>query len=148
KEKSFPAIPLPLQSSAFYFIINRLQKLFVCFRMLQPSQETLCKVVRVLHRLSDHPHFFQVIFGNEQLFFSRAGAHNINRWENSSFSKTPVKMQFHIPGPFKFFINDIIYAGTGIDQGCRKNRQTAAFFDIASCSEKTLRAMESSWVDS
>ncbi|MPN25282.1 hypothetical protein SDC9_172689 [bioreactor metagenome] len=55
-------------------------------------------------------------------------------------------MEFHISSAFKFFVNDVIQTGAGINQGGGDNGERAAFFQVARGAEKTFRRIERGWV--
>ncbi|CDE75885.1 putative uncharacterized protein [Sutterella sp. CAG:521] len=52
-------------------------------------------------------------------------------------------MHFHVAGAFEFFIDHIIHAAAGIDQGGGDDRKRAAFLKITGGTKNALGAMQS-----
>ena len=51
-------------------------------------------------------------------------------------------MDLHIARAFEFFVDHVIHARAGIDQGRRDDGERAAFLNIARRAEKTLGALQ------
>ena len=81
----------------------------------------------------------QYIGHQQQLLAARAGAVDVDCRVNAFFGHTAVKVNLHIAGAFEFFIDDIVHAAAGFDQGGGDDGQRPAFLDIARCAEEALR---------
>ena len=74
----------------------------------------------------------------QQLLLARARPVDVDRRENTLFRDTPIEMDFHITGAFKFFINKIIHTAAGINETGSNNSQTTTFFNVSSRTEETF----------
>src|SRR5205823_6419938 len=80
---------------------------------------------------------------NEQLFFSGAGTLNINRGKGALVHQLAVENDFTVARSFEFFEDDIVHAGTSVDERGGNDGQRAAFFDVPRGTEETLRTLQS-----
>ena len=51
-------------------------------------------------------------------------------------------MDFHVAGTLEFFINHIVHTAAGFYQSSADDRERAAFFQIAGCTENAFRALQ------
>src|SRR5574343_1156603 len=51
-------------------------------------------------------------------------------------------MDLHVAGALEFFIDHIVHAAAGVDQGGSDNRQGAAFLDVTGRTEEALRLLQ------
>src|SRR5947209_4790024 len=90
---------------------------------------------------AQHPNPGEIIFRDEELFFTRAGSLNINRREGTLVDELAVEDDFRIAGAFEFFKDHIVHARASVDEGSRDNGQGSAFFDVSCRAEETLGAL-------
>ena len=93
---------------------------FVLFSLSMSSSMASTGRQRV-QNFSQHPDSGQIFFRNQQLFFSSAGALNINRRERSLVDELAVEDDFHVAGAFEFFKDHVVHAGPGVNQGSSNN---------------------------
>ena len=56
--------------------------------------------------------------------------------------EAPVEVQLHVARALELFENHFVHTAAGVDQRGGENRQAAAFLNVASCSEETLRLVQ------
>ena len=96
---------------------------------------------RVQH-LAQNPDARQVFFGNQQLFFSGAGALNVDGREDALVDQLAVEDDFHVAGALELFKDHVVHARAGIDQGGGDDGERSAFFDVAGRAEEALRPLQ------
>src|SRR5258708_5268982 len=81
---------------------------------------------------AQYPNALQIILGNEQFFFTRPRALNINRRKSALIHQFAVENDFRIAGAFEFFEDHIVHARTSVDECRRNDSQRSALFDVSS----------------
>lgn len=57
----------------------------------------------------------------------------VDSWEDVFFSNFMREVQFYVIGVFKFFVDNFVYFGIGVDQCCGDDGQVIVFFDVMCC---------------
>src|SRR5205823_11621779 len=83
----------------------------------------------------------------QQFFAASAGKPDVDGGEDTAFSKFAVQQQFHVAGTLKFFVDYIVHAAAGIDQGCGDDGQAAALFNFTGSSEEAFGWEESARIE-
>ena len=63
---------------------------------------------------------------------------DVDGGEDAAFGKFAVEQQFHVAGALEFFVDHVIHAAAGIDQGCGDDGQAATLFDFTRCAKEAF----------
>src|SRR6185437_308286 len=96
---------------------------------------------RVQH-LAQHPDAVEVVLGDEQLLFARAGALDVNRGEDALVHELAVEDDLHVAGALELLEDDLVHAAAGLDQRGGDDGERAAFLDVAGGAEEALGALQ------
>src|SRR3546814_20330923 len=72
---------------------------------------------------------------------------SVERGEDALVGDLAVKHDFAIAGALELFEDDLIHTAARINQSRGNNGERTTFFDIASCTEETLRTLERISID-
>ena len=129
--------------------IHRAQELGASLRLADFLQEEL-HGIHCADRMQDfakQPHAIELFLEEQQFFFARAGASDVDGREDPLIGELAIQVDLHIARALEFLEDDVIHSTAGVDERRRDNRQAAAFFDIASRAEKAFRALQRVRVD-
>ena len=84
----------------------------------------------------------QFVLAGQQFFAAGAGAVDVDRRIDTLFGDDAVQVQLHVAGALEFFVDHIVHARAGVDQGRGDDRQAAAFLDIAGRAEEALGPLQ------
>src|ERR1039458_6048254 len=137
--------PLPRQLQ----LAHLRQKFAVRPRLSQPLNEQLHSLnrrQRVQH-LAQHPDPLQILFRNQQLLLTRAGALDINGRERPLIHQFAIQDDFRIARALEFFKDHVVHARPGVDQRGSDDGERSPFFNVASRSKEALRTLQSIRID-
>src|ERR1700674_2080018 len=101
---------------------------------------------RIQH-LAQHPDALQILFGNQQLFLTRARALDINCRESPLIHQFAIQDDFRVACALEFFKDHVVHTRTGVDECSGDDGKRAAFFDVAGRSKETLWTLQRVRID-
>ena len=105
------------------------------------------EVVHVVEQLAQHPHFLQNVGQEQQFLAAGAGAIDVDRRIDTLFGHASIEVDFQIAGTLELFVDDVVHAAAGVDQGGGDDGQRTAFLDVARGAEEALRLLQGVGVD-
>ncbi len=67
---------------------------------------------------------------------------DIHSREDPAFRKPAAKMEFHIPGSFKFLVYEIIHAAPRIDEAGGNDGERSSLLDVSGSAKEALGRVE------
>ena len=107
-------------------------------------EQELHRIDRV-HRMehfAENPEAIEDFLRKKHFFLTRRGLIDVQARENALFHELAIEVDFGVTGSFEFFENHFVHAGAGFNQRGGDDRQRAAFFDVSSRAEETLRLVK------
>src|ERR1700734_1181430 len=97
--------------------------------------------------LAENPGALEVVLGDEEFFFTRAAALDVDGREDALVDELAVEDDFHVAGALELFEDDFVHARAGIDEGGGDDGEAAAFLDVSGGAEEALGALQGVGVD-
>src|SRR5687767_8753646 len=93
------------------------------------------------------PRQLELLGGQEKLLFPGSRCLDVDRREDPLLGHLAVQPELPVTRPLELLEDDLVHAGSGLDESRGEDRERAALLDVSRRTEETLRRVQRGRVD-